>query len=156
ERVLALELVQYAPGIGDPGHRGAERPAEPVKHGAREQEVSQWGRLPVEHLKAQVIDDLLVVAGERFDELAGIVAALERQPRELQTRRPALRALMEAHDLSMIKVYADRPGEKGAGLSDAEPQVGGAYLGQLPSGSQAAERQRWVGPRGDHDVSGGG
>ena len=46
------------------GHRITERSAQALEHRRLEQETAQWGRLPVQHLVGEVVDDEPVIACE--------------------------------------------------------------------------------------------
>ena len=50
------------------------------------------------------------------------------------------------------QVRANRVMQQGRRLLRGEPQVGGAQLGQVPTGPQPGQRQRRVGPAGQHQV----
>ena len=81
-------------------HSGADsRSRTELRPGTR----AFW-RLAIEHLVAEIVDDLLVIAGEGVDEAATVLAALQRQPGELEAGRPPLGALVQARDFVAVEV----------------------------------------------------
>ena len=105
-----------------------------------------------QHLLGEVVDDVAVVAGEPGDERAGVVAALHRQRGQLQGGDPALGALVQRRDVALGQREAHRAVEVGRGLLGGEAQVGGPHLDQLAACPHPRQRQRRVGPGGEHQV----
>ena len=153
EQVAALQRLQHRPAARLAAHRVAQRPAQPAQHGRAEQEVLDVGRLALDDLLDQVVDDVAVVPGEAGDELGGVVASLHRQRGELEGGDPALGATLERGDVAApVSSQAHRLVEVGRGLLGGEAQVGGADLDQLAARPQPRQRQGRVGPAGDHQV----
>ena len=112
--------------------------------------------LTLQHLLDQVVDDVAVVAGEAGDEAGDVVAPLHRERRQLQRGDPALGAPLQRGDVACRQVQAHHLVEVGRRLVGREAQVGGADLDQLAARAQAGQRQRRIGPAGDHQVQRGG
>jgi hypothetical protein len=72
-----LEGHQHRVPVAAAGDRVTQRPAEAVEEGGADEEVPRLDWLMSQHLVDQVVDDVPVVAGEPFDELAGVLAAFE-------------------------------------------------------------------------------
>ena len=152
EQPAALERVEHRGGplaLGDPV---AQRPAEAVEDRGREQELAHLGRLAVEDLEPEVVDDRPVVAGERRDEGPPVLAAGERQGGEPEPGGPALGAPVQARDVVGVEPERERVVEQRRRLGVGEAQVGGADLGELAADAQAPDRQRRLGPGGDREL----
>src|SRR5262249_10531448 len=65
---------------------------------------------------------------------------------------PALRSLHQERQIVRWKIAAQRGMEKGRRLGDIKTELGGAYLHQQASRSQACKGQRWIGACGQHQV----
>src|SRR5262249_42662373 len=139
ERVLALETQQQRLGIEVPGHRRAQWSAEPVQNGASDQELAHIRRLTLQHLEAEVIDDLLIIPREGVDELPMVLATPQRQSGELQSGRPSLCPLVQPDNLLLVQLQPYDVVEERAGLGDVEAQIDGPNLGELPAGAQTAQ-----------------
>jgi len=96
ERVLALEPSQRLLPVAPPGDRIRELPREHVGDGGLQQEVAQLRRLLCQHLCQQEARDGRVVAGEVIDERLRLIVGAQRQRREPQSGRPALRPAPES------------------------------------------------------------
>jgi hypothetical protein len=76
EQVRPLDLGERGGGVAA-GDRIADRHAEPLEDRRAEEEVADVAAQPSEHLAAEVVDDVTVVAGEVADEPAGVVLVAE-------------------------------------------------------------------------------
>ena len=83
EEVRALYFEQPLGCVARLEHVVAERPRHALQDGRAEQEVAHVRVKPVQHLAAQVVDDVAVIACERLDEGARVVAARERERSEV-------------------------------------------------------------------------
>ena len=151
-QVRVLEPLEAGRAVLAAGHDVAQRRRQALEDRGLEQEVAGVGRLAVEHLGRQVVDELAVVACERGDERVGLGAAAQREPGELQPRRPALGAVLQLRDLPRREVQPERAVEQRGRLGVAEAQLSHADLDELPARAQAPERQRRIGARGDRQV----
>jgi len=61
------------------------------------------GRLAGEGLEAEVVDDRAIIARETGDEVTRVLAPRQRQSRELQARRPALRPRLQLSDVVRVE-----------------------------------------------------
>ena len=100
----------------------------------------------------EVVDDVVVVAGEAGDERAGVVPPLQRQRGQLQGGDPALGTTLERADVVGGQPQAHRAVEIGRGLVGREAQVGRPHLHQLTAGAQLGQRQRRVGAGGEDQM----
>src|SRR5208283_2062434 len=71
EEVLPLEGIDDRRGVTRPGHRIAERRAEPAENSGPGEELPDLGGLLAENFLGQEIGDEPVVAGELPDEAPG-------------------------------------------------------------------------------------
>ena len=97
----------------------------------------------VEHFAGEVVDQVAVVAGEGVDELARVGASSERQPREVETGCPALRAFLKLLDIGLFELQPE-PGEHLVGLLHVEAQLASAYVHQFAACAQACEAERRI------------
>ena len=95
EQAGPLDRLQQLLAVRAAHHGVAQRPAQPVEDRGLQQERAQLGRLAFEHLLGEVVEHEAVAPGELGDEPGDVAAALQRQRREVQARRPALGALAE-------------------------------------------------------------
>ncbi len=149
EQVAPLQRLQHLRAAGVRGHRVAQRAGEAFEHGGAEQEVADVGRLLVQHLRHQVVDDVAVVAGEPGDEPGRVGAVPQRERGQLQGGDPSLGAAAEGGDVGGVEVEAGGRGEERGGLGVREAEVGGTDLGEIAAGPQPGEGQRRVGPGAD-------
>ena len=129
EGVLPLQRSEQPLGIWVAGNRRAQRPRESLEDRGLDHELAQFWRLAVEHLESEVVDDLLVVAGEGVDELTMILAAPQRQPGELKSGRPPLRALVQPRDFVGLEVKPHDIVQERTRFCHVESQVGATDLG---------------------------
>src|ERR687898_3266409 len=90
EEVRTLELVQHAHRARSVGEGVAEGGAKALEHGGMEQETPHLFGEACQDLRAQVVDDMAVVAGERLDEIVRVCPAANGERRKVETGRPSL------------------------------------------------------------------
>jgi hypothetical protein len=134
EQVPPIESLQRGPAIGLTCDGIAQRTAEPVEDGSLQQEGLDGGRLPLQHLLHQVVDDEAGVSREAGDEVGGVVPPLHRQRRQLERGDPPFGATLQGRHLRSGELQTHHPVEVGQGLLRGEAQVGGSDLDQLPAG----------------------
>ena len=108
--------------------------------------------LTLQHLLDQVVDDVAVVASE-----AAMKPARSSRPciESAASWSAAIQPSVRSSSVAMSRapqVQAHHVVEVRRGLVGREPQVGGADLDELAARSQASQRQRRIGPAGDHQV----
>ena len=106
--------------------------------------------LPVQHLGQQVLGHRPLGAGELGREPVRIRVPGQRQRRQPQPRRPPLGPV---HQQRQRRVGQPHPGRRQQlpRLGQAEPQIIGADLGQLPLQPQPVQPQPHVMPGGQHE-----
>ena len=108
--------------------------------------------LTLQHLLDEVVDDVTIIAREAGDEAGHVVSPLHRQRRQLERGDPALGAGLQRGHVLRRQRQAHRLVEVRRGLIGREPQLGRADLDQLAARPQPGQRQRGIGPAGDHHV----
>ena len=155
EQVGAVDLADQPGAVGPSGERVAQRRAHAVEDRGRQQEVADLGGLSGQHLLAEVVDDVPACASEPLDEIRTVRPVTQPQSGQLQSGGPALGPRQQPEHVVLGQRRAN-PVEPAAEeldrLGDAEPQVFGPQLGQVPAYSQAAQWQRRVGPGDEHQV----
>ena len=177
EQVGRLELLQDALAAGrwTPGRgrqfgirslhvkeRVAKRGAETVEEGGVEEKVLDLGRLVLQHLLDEIIEDVAVAAGKGIEKGVDLLGRrlraggdrLQGQGGHLQAGGPPLGARREGLDLVRRELQAHDPVQQLGGLAGQEAQVGLAQLGQLAATPQPRQRQGRVGPAGEDEVQG--
>ena len=152
EQVPPLQRVQHGLAIAALGHGVAQRAAQPVQDRGLQQEAPNLVGLPVQDLLDQVVDDVAVVPREPGDEAGDVVAPLHRQRRQLEGGDPPFGAPLEGLDVARRQCQAHDVVQVRGSLGRREAQVRGADLDELAARPQAAERQRRIGTRGDHEM----
>lgn len=84
-----------------------------------------------QHLRAQVVDDMAVVARKRLDELVRACPAADGKRRKVETGRPSLRELTKPDDVLTVEVEPMQVVEKEVGLLVEEAELLRVDLGQL-------------------------
>ena len=153
EQVRALQFAQQRGrplGLED---GIAQRSGQALQDRRAQQERPDGVRLADQHLRAQVVGDMAVVAVEGGDEGARVLSAAKRKPSQVQPGRPALGPLGQTLDVVGRELQPHRPVQQGQGLFVGELQVGGPELGQLPlarilargsGGSARVDNARWT------------
>jgi hypothetical protein len=75
EDVFAVQLPQQPGRVVGAGHCAAQRTGKPVQDRAAQEKLPDVVDLAIQHLRGQVVNDLLVVSGKRLDELLWVFAA---------------------------------------------------------------------------------
>ena len=108
--------------------------------------------LALQHLLGQVVDDVTIIPREAGDEAGHVVSPLHRQRRQLERGDPPLGASLQRGHVPRRQLQAHHLVEVRRGLIGREAQLGRAGLDQLATRSQSCQRQRGIGPAGDHHV----
>ena len=95
EQVGPVQLRQDSLAVIPVGNSIAQRPAQALQDRGPEQEFLDSGRLLVENLFDQVIQDETVAPGESLDQPRHILTPLHRKGGHLQTNNPPLGALFQ-------------------------------------------------------------
>ena len=93
-----------------------------------------------------------MAAAEGRHKPGGIRLSLQRQGGQLQAGRPPFGAGRQRHHRRGGQDIANRFPQQRGRLLGGEPQIAGAQLGELPAGPQPRQRQRRIGPAGQHQV----
>lgn len=158
EQVVPLQDVEHPPTVGSFGQGVAQVGGQLVEHRGGEEELAHRGRLPVQDLLDQVVEDEAVTAGEGVDESGDLRRGRlgrDGQRGQLKPGGPALGPLTESRDLSGPQAQGHDLGEEGTGLRRSESQLAGSHLDQFRAGPQPGQRQRRVGPGGDGESDSG-
>ncbi len=128
--------------------------ADVVQDAGAQQDLANLRWLNVEHFVNQVADQGATFGHQFLDELARVGMGGQGKGGEAQARRPALGALGQA--LQQIRRQrAAVLGQQQTRFGDAERDVAGPDLGQLPGQPVAVQRKQRVHARGDHEPQGG-
>ena len=146
EQTLGVQSIQPCGGPGGAQSGVAERTGQPVEVRRAQQEIVLVGGEGRQHLGREVVEQVTIVGkpGAR-----GVCARPLRQGDELQTGRPTLGSGPRRGGRGRADVGADEFGDHRLGLGGLEAQVVGAQFGQLATGPQPSDRQRWVLPAAD-------
>ena len=98
EHVRVRELREHRGRVLAAENGVAQLRREPSQHRGAQQEVPGLGRERGQDLIGQVVADVPSAAGERPHPLIGVLEVTKPQRRQVQPRRPALRALDEQLD----------------------------------------------------------
>ena len=143
--------------------RRASSPPVTASHSGRAEAVEQRGPqeegadlrgLATEHLGAEVVDDVPVVARELADELLGVggSATPEGERGEVEACRPALGAFLEPSDGVVPQPEPVQVVQQRLRVLDREAEVRGVDLDELAPGPESRERQRGRRPRRDREL----
>ena len=129
------------------GQQVGELAVDPLQHAGAQQQPPHRLGLPVQHLGQQVLGHRPLGAGELGREPRWIRVPGQRQRRQPQPCRPALRPLLQHHHRRLGQLQPGRV-EQLPCLSHREPQIGLADLGQLalqpqPVQAPAARHAGW-------------
>ena len=154
ENVLPLEQVDDLRGIIPPGHRVAQRGAEPVQDRGPGEELADPGGQLAEYLLGQEVGDEPVVPGEFAHEVGGCGLPAQGERGQLDAGWPAFGPLNQAGQVGLAQLDTGHgPGEPG-GVRRAEPQLRHPDLDQVTSRPEPGQRQRWIGPADHHQQQG--
>ena len=146
EEVRPLELAAAsatAPGRSvTASHKGAQRRSS-TDVWSRKSRISS--DRPGQHLRAQVVDDVAVVARERLDELVRAGPVPDGQRRQVEAGRPSLGQLAQPDDVVPVEPEPVQPVEEEVGVLLGEAQLLRVDLGQLAAGAEPRQRKRGLG-----------
>ena len=97
-----MEGLQPRTAVRLAGDGIAQRATQPFENGGLEQEAANQVGLTLQHLFDQIVHDIAVVAGERPDELANVVAPAQRERRQLKSGNPAFGAALQGGDVLLL------------------------------------------------------
>ena len=106
-----------------------------MEHARVEQEAPRLLGQAGQHLRAQVVDDVAVVACKRLDELVRAGPATDRERRKVQTGRPSLRQLTKPDDVLTVEVEPVQIVQKEVGVLVGETQLLRVDLDELAAGA---------------------
>ena len=152
KQACPLHLLQHHLATCPAGDRITQLPGQPLQHRGLQQEGAHLLRLAVKHLPGQVVQHETMAAAERRHETGDIRLLPQRQGGQLQARRPPLGAGRQRRHRRAGQAGPGRLAQQGRRLVLREAQLGGAQLGHLTAGPQPRQRQRRVGPAGQHQV----
>ena len=152
KQVPPVQRLQHGLAAALPGDRIAQRAAQPAQDGGLQQEGLDPVGLALQHLLGQVVDDVTIIAREAGNEAGDVLSPLHRQRRQLQRGDPALGAGLQHGHVPRRQLQAHHPVEVRRRLIRGEAQLGRANLGQLAARPQPGQRQRRIGPAGDHHM----
>jgi hypothetical protein len=144
EQVGALDPLQDVLAIGISSDRAAERAAESLEDGASEQKRPYPLRLTLEHLLAQVVEDVAMGPRERTKEGVGIRSFAQGERGQLQAHRPPLRPALQGREGLRREVQPPHL-----------PQQGRRLLGGVKRRSAARNSASWPAARSRARGSGG-
>ena len=154
EQVVALDPFESRRGHLALQQGVAQRAAQPAQYGGPEQEGAQIRRLAIEHLSAQVVHDVAVVAGERPDERGRVGAALQRQGGEVEPGGPALGPPVEQRHVLLRQVQPQDLVEQERGLADDEAQIVRPDLQEVACRPEPRQRHRRIRSGRQHQAKG--
>ncbi len=131
EQVPLLQPLQHGLTIVLTGDRVAQGAAQPVQHGGLKEKTLHLLCLKLQYLLHQVVQDILMTAGERFHKPVDICEALQREPRQLKPGDPPLRPSRQQGDLPVGQLKAHHTTEEGSRLRLGKPQLLQAHLHHL-------------------------
>ena len=138
EQVERLDLVEPGGGAGRVQHRVAERAADAVQHRGPQQEPDRLRRLAGQHLVEEVVHDVAAAAGDLPGGLGRLRLRGDRQPGQVDPRRPPLGVRHDLPDLGGGQVDAELAQQVG-GLVRPEREVRRPELQQPTLAAQPAE-----------------
>ena len=151
ERVRILQLLQGLLAAVVSGQQVGELAIDLFQDRGSQQEPPYPFAQPLQYLGQQVLGDGPFAAGELGREPFRVRVPGQRQRRQPQPRRPPLRPLIQ-HPQRRLGQLHSRRGEQLPGLSQAEPQVRRADLGELPLQPQPVQPQPQIMPGRQHEA----
>ena len=140
EQVCLFDGLEEVRRVGSLEHGVAERGAQPAEHGRAGEELDHLLREAGDVLVAEVVRDEAVAATESRRGCRGRALCLDRESRQVEACRPALRAPGQLHHVGVAQAGAGTAQEH-AGLLAGHAQVVGADLEQRTVRAQARQRQ---------------
>ncbi len=154
EEVRAGDRVEHRRRQRAPRDGIAQRRGESLQNGRAAEEQAHVLGLGSKDLLAQVVDDAAVVAGERLDVLARVIASAKRERGQVEARSPALRSLSKSRHGSLVDSEMVKAVDECVGLFGREGECTGVDLDELTLGAQSRECKRGLVPRRDHELDG--
>ena len=139
EEVRGADALQQG-GAAGPEHGVAQRRVEQLELGGVDDEPLQLGRLEVEHLAGEEVDDVVVGLRQAAQEPGAVRTRSQRQAGEVHARGPPLHEGVEGLELGRIERDAQRC-EHLPGLLQGEAQLRLAELEQPTLHAQPPERE---------------
>ncbi len=155
KQVLALENVDYLCRVGRADHRVAQRWREPVQDGGPAQEIPDLAGLAAEDLLSQEIAHEAVITGELPDEGARARVTAKRERGKVYPGRPPLGPLDKVSQIGWVELHGRDAAHERGRLRRHEAQLGYPDLEQIADRPQPPERQRWIYPGDQDDLSHG-
>src|SRR5918996_1548156 len=152
EEVRALDVLEdrcRALAVDD---RVAKRTAEALEDRRAQEEVPDLLGLAVEHLRAEVVDDVTLVARKRLDEGPRVGSPAQRESSEIQACGPTLRPLVQPRHVFWIEAQLEHTVQEHGGLLVGEAQLLRSDLVQLTAGAQPRKRQWRIAASAEDDV----
>ena len=146
EQTLGVQSIQPRGGPGGAQSGVAERTGQPVQVRRAQQEIVLVGGEGRQHLGREVVEQVTIVGKPGPGSVCSRPLG---QGDELQTGRPTFGSGPRQGGRGGADVGADEFGDHRLGLGGFEAQVVGAQFGQLATGPQPSDRQRWVLPAAD-------
>ena len=154
QQVRALQLLEPRLAVGHAGDDLAQRAAQAVEDRGAQEELLGLARQAGENLLDDVVEDVAVARPEPPHQVGVVGPAAQRDRGQPQRRSPTLGPIGEILDLRGGELDPGRPHECGR-LRRREAEVLGAHLEELAAGTQARERERWIGARRDREPGSG-
>ncbi len=158
EQVSLFQLGQDRLAVVDPDHGIAQGSGQALEDGGLEQEGLEVGRLLLEHLFDQVIEDEAMAAGEGLDkagQAGGAMrppAALHGDGHHLQAGDPAFGASIERSYVLGREVEVHDVVQEGRRFLGGETEVLGTQLGHLTPSTQPGQGPGRIGTAGQDQV----
>jgi hypothetical protein len=154
KEVLALQTLQRLLTEAGSGHGVAQRPGEAIQDAGSEQEAAQLVGQVSQHVFAEVVGDVAVVAADAGDVRHGLASA-EGERSELQTRDPTLQLGVQRAYFGVGQGEARQPIQEVGGLLQREAKLLRAQLQELVAGPVAGQREWRLAATRQHDVAAG-
>jgi len=129
EQVPPVQRLQHGLAAALPGDRIAQRTAQPAQDAGLQQEGLDTFGLTLQHLLAQVVHDVTIIACEAGNEAGHVVSPLHRQRRQLERGDPALGASLQRGHVPRRQLQAHHLVEVRRRLISGKAQLGRADLG---------------------------
>jgi hypothetical protein len=131
EQVGPLEVLQHVLAIGAFGDRAAQWTTQPLQDGGSEQELPDPVGLSLEHLLAQVVEDVAMGSGEGVQKSVGFRVVAQGQRGQLQSDRPAFGPGLKGDDGLGREFEAPHLAQERCRLLGGKPEVRGPQFTNL-------------------------
>ena len=139
EEVGLFELNQAGLALAAIGDRVAQRAGQAIEDGRLEEKRCYVRRLAVQHFLDEVVEDKAIAARKAGDEAGDVAPSLEGEGSQLQSRGPALGALLKNGDGLAVQRQPQGLVEEGCHFLFPEAQVARPQLGDAAPGALAGE-----------------